>query len=113
MQLRSGERSILATFTLPEQAHACQAALRAAGFDVIQIDAVPSRSEDALTHVPQVEWGRLGYQADVLDDKWTAASAWDHDNGLIWGESWLLTAVVPEEAAGRALRIIREQGGRL
>ncbi|CAB1128738.1 conserved protein of unknown function [Candidatus Hydrogenisulfobacillus filiaventi] len=110
-----GYRNLLATFTFPEHAYACEQALRGAGFDVVQVDYVPSTPPDALNHAPAVEWGRQGYQPEVLDDKWTAASAWDHQGppGLIDGESYLLTAVVPEEDARRAETLIRQHGGRL
>jgi hypothetical protein len=105
------EVTVLASFTLPEDAEACQAALRRAGLDVVQV-APLSSGPDGPTESALVEWGRYGYQPDVLDDKWTAASAWDH-GGLIWGQGWLLTAVVPDEAAERARDIIRRYGGHL
>lgn len=103
------ERTILARFTFPEQADRAAQSLRHAGFDVVTVDTI----SDGDPHIqsPLVEWGRYGYQPTSLDDKWTSASAWDNPLGLTFGESILLTAVVPEEAAIRALTIIKEFGG--
>lgn len=107
------EVTLLATFTLPEDAETCRDALYRAGLDVVQVAPVASGPR-APTEPALVEWGRYGYQPDVLDDKWTAASSWDWANeGLIGGEGWLLTAVVPEEAAAQARTIIRRYGGHL
>lgn len=106
------EVNILATFTLPERAQAAADDLRAAGFEIVQIDRVPSQSPvPPLDHTPVVEWGRYGYQPNVLDDKWTAASSWENGSGLIDGESWLLTAVVESDDEVRARGIIRQHGG--
>lgn len=105
--------NILATFTLPERAQAAADDLRAAGFEIVQVDRVPSETPDPLKHGPVVEWGRYGYQPNVLDDKWTAASSWDNASGLIDGESWLVTAVVDAADQSRAEKIIRRHGGRI
>lgn len=109
----SREVNLLATFTMPENARHCQEALREQGFEIIQLDRVGSNVDTPLNHFPLVEWGRYGYQPNVLDDKWTAASSWDNEGGLIAGESWLLTAVVPDEDAPRARQVIEEHGGTL
>lgn len=106
------EKNLLASFTLFEQAEACQTELRRQGFDVVQIDDIPSLNQ-TLPHTPMVEWGRHSYEPDMLDDKWTAASAWDNPEGLIYGEGWLLTAVVPSEKSHEAARIIEQHGGKL
>lgn len=106
------ERTILASFTMPERAQQCQDALRAVGYDVVQVDAIQSNPETLSAHTPIVEWGRYGYEPTMVDDKWTGASSWEH-GGLIMGESWLLTAVVPEQDGDHVLQIIQSYGGRL
>jgi len=110
------ERNILATFTDYKRAEQCQKALHQAGFAIVQIDQVSSEDPDRLNQLstmPMVEWGRYGYQPDTLDDKWTAASSWDNPEGLIWGESWLFTAVVPESRGDEAEHLIRQFGGHI
>ena len=107
------EINLLARFTMLERAQACRDALRHNGFDVVQIDNIPSmESSQLLNHAPMVEWGRYGYEYDRLDDKWTMPAAWDHQ-GLGYGEDWLLTAVVPHDGAAKATAIIKEFGGKL
>lgn len=108
----SHEVNLLATFTLPENAHHCQDALRDLGFEIVQIDRM-SPGPGMVNHAPLVEWGRYGYQPDTLDDKWTAASAWENEGGLIAGESWLLTAVVPDQDVDQARQTIERYGGQL
>ncbi|MCY0880280.1 MAG: hypothetical protein OWU84_15260 [Firmicutes bacterium] len=108
------EKNLLASFASLEAAKDCQAALRQAGFDVVQVDRVNAPGGEALPHMPLVEWGRYGYQTDRLDDKWTSAAAWDDsDSGLLEGGAWLLTAVVPAENAAEAHAIIARHGGAL
>lgn len=107
------EVNLLAQFTFPEHAEACAQALRDHGFDVIQIDQVPSHQTRFVDHTPVVEWGRYGYQPNLIDDKWTAASSWDNPDGLIGGQTWLLTAVVEEDAADTVRKIIAHHGGTL
>lgn len=106
------EVTLMASFTLPENARRAEADLRAAGFDVVQVSEVADDGHGAPGE-PVVEWGRYGYQAHMLDDKWTTAAAWDNRLGLNLGEGLLLTAVVPAEERGRAARIIEGAGGRL
>ncbi len=107
------EINLLARFTILERAQACRDALRHQGFDVVQIDNIPSmESSQLLSHAPMVEWGRYGYEYGRLDDKWTMPAAWDHQ-GLGYGEDWLLTAVVPHDGAVKASAIIKEFGGKL
>lgn len=103
------ERTILARFTFPEQAERAAQSLRRAGFDVVTVDRMAEEPPHAPS--PLVEWGRYGYQSTSLDDKWTSASAWDNPWGLTFGESLLLTAVVPEEATMQVQAIIKDQGG--
>lgn len=109
----ANERNILASFTDPEHAYTCARALRAQGFDVVEVDDLPTTGSDpaGLPHAPMVDWGRYGYREDVLDDKWTAPSSWSHD-GLVVGEGWLLTAVIPAERYEEAAAIVRRAGGR-
>lgn len=104
------ERNILASFTDPEQAQDCANSLREQGFDAVQVDDVPSMQSQSLPHSPLVNWGRYGYQADTLDDKWTGSSAWQND-GLVLGEGWLLTVVVPRSRYEDAARIVHQYGG--
>jgi hypothetical protein len=108
--LSAEERTILARFTFRERAEAAREALHRAGLDVVSVGALHEGARNAF-EPPLVEWGRYGYEPRNLDDKWTSASSWDNALGLNLGESVLLTAVVPEEAAGRAADIIREHGG--
>lgn len=104
----ANEINILARFTFVERAEACQQALRANGFEVVQLDPITLDAEEPY---PVAEWGRFGYQVDAIDDKWTLASAWDNATGLIFGEDWLLTAVVEASDAERARKLIRDYGG--
>ncbi|MHB1610295.1 MAG: hypothetical protein ACYCOU_11890 [Sulfobacillus sp.] len=107
------ETNLLARFTSLERAQACRDALRDQGFDIVQIDNIPSLDgSQLLNQSPMVEWGRYGYEYERLDDKWTAASSWDH-HGLTDGEDWLLTAVVPHEETAQAIETIRKFGGKL
>ncbi len=107
------EKNLLASFANLDAAKKCQAALKNAGFPVVQVDNLDPTNMD-LPHAPLVEWGRYGYQADRLDDKWTDASSWqDSHTGLIEGASWLLTAVVDADRAGEAAHIIEQYGGSL
>lgn len=106
------EETLLAHFTFPEQAEKARTALLEAGFDVVQVDTVGQNANPR--QVPLVEWGRYGYQADGLDDKWTSAAAWDNMlniPGADVGEAILLTAVVDDTRAGEARDIIRRLGG--
>lgn len=105
------EITILAHFTFPDQAEKAQAALRAAGVDVVQVDTVGEVPQSP--QVPVVEWGRYGYEPTLPDDKWTSAAAWDNPLGLNLGEAVLLTAVVDSEHAETVRRTIRKFGGRL
>lgn len=107
----SDEANLLARFTFPESAQRCAEALRSAGYDIVQVDGLDVEESGAGPAV--VEWGRHGYQATNLDDKWTSAAAWDNQLGLNWGESIVLTAVVPAEAREHAIRLIKEHGGQL
>ncbi len=107
------EINLLARFTMLERAQACRDALRHQGFDVVQIDNIPSmESSQLLNHAPMVEWGRYGYEFDRLDDKWTVPAPWDH-HGLGYSEDWLLTAVVPHDEVDKASAIITDFGGKL
>lgn len=114
---QANEKNFLASFNSYDSARTCQQALQQQGFDVVQVDDIPSgpaASAGELPHAAQVEWGRHGYQADTLDDKWTAASSWDQSaTGLIEGGGWLLTAVVPAERAHEASTIIHKHGGKV
>ncbi len=101
------EIKLLARFTFSEQAEACQQALRAQGFDVVQVDPIAPEAQP----YPVAEWGRFGYQADAIDDKWTQVSSWDNSAGLVFGESWLLSAVVEASDAEHARQLIRNYGG--
>lgn len=107
----SNEANLLARFTFPESAQRCAEALRSAGFEIVQVDGLDVEESGAGPAV--VEWGRHGYQASNLDDKWTSAAAWDNQLGLNWGESIILTAVVPAAEQERAIRLIQEHGGQL
>ena len=104
------ESAILARFTFADRAEAVRDALRAHGFDVIDIrrpeDEQPPAGPTAL-----VEWGRYGYALTSLDDKWTSAASWDNALNLNLGEAVLLTAVVPKDRADEVRRIIRDGGG--
>lgn len=107
------QKNLLARFALLEKAQACRDTLRAKGFDIVQIDNIPSAGSSQLENLgPLVEWGRYGYDVDRLDDKWTAASAWGQQD-FLGGEDWLLTAVVPTDRAHEADQIIRQHGGQL
>ncbi|MGC8487764.1 MAG: hypothetical protein ACP5QO_06030, partial [Clostridia bacterium] len=78
----------------------------------VQVDTVGRNASSR--QVPLVEWGRFGYQADSLDDKWTSAAAWDNMlniPGANVGEAILLTAVVDDTRAAEARDIIRRLGG--
>lgn len=108
------EKNLLASFANLEAAKRCQHELRQQGFDVVQVDDLTPKGDAALPHAPLVEWGRYGYQADRIDDKWTSPGSWtDSHTGLIEGAAWLLTAVVPAEEAARAAHIIEQYGGSL
>lgn len=107
------DKNLLARFTLLEKAQACRSELWDQGFRTVQIDNIPSLESSQLQNqAPLVEWGRYGYQFDQMDDKWTAASSWGND-GLIGGDDWLLTAVVPQDRASDVADIIRQHDGRL
>jgi hypothetical protein len=106
------EVTLMASFTLSENARRAEADLRAAGFDVVQVSDASDGGYGAPGE-PLVEWGRYGYQAQMPDDKWTTAAAWDNRLGLNVGEGLLLTAVVPRDERGRAATIIEAAGGRL
>lgn len=105
------EINLLAQFTFPERAQDCADALQRHGFDVVQIDQLPSEAGPQRAQVPVVEWGRYGYQPNIVDDKWTQTSSWDNPQGFIDGEAWLLTAVVDEDAVELARHIIKAHGG--
>lgn len=108
------EQTLLAHFTFPEQAEKARNALVEAGLDIVQVDHVDQQASSR--QVPLVEWGRYGYQADGLDDKWTSAAAWDNQlniPGADIGEGILLTAVVDEDRADEARGIIKHFGGAL
>lgn len=107
------EHNFLAAFNSLEEAENCRHQLRNAGFDIVQIDQLSEGpSAQDLNHEPLVEWGRYGYQPEVLDDKWTTSSSWQNE-GLINGGEWLLTAVVSQIDGEKARKIIIESGGRL
>lgn len=108
---RSREATLLATFNFAEDARRAADTLRGAGFDVVQVAAAAGRPDPVGE--PLVEWGRCGYEARALDDKWTSAAAWDNALGLDIGGGTLLTAVVPEGDRARAAQLIKEAGGRL
>ncbi len=106
------EQNILAFFDTLEGAEKCQHDLRKRGFDVVQIDSVPTdMGDEVLSHAPLVNWGRYGYDVGRLDDKWTAAGSWQ-EHGLNAG-AWLLTAVVPQGDRDHAAEIIQKSGGQL
>ncbi|PSR21733.1 MAG: hypothetical protein C7B45_09630 [Sulfobacillus acidophilus] len=108
------EANLLAAFADLAAAQRCQNALRDEGFDVIEIDRLDRSDDDSLPHPPLVNWGRDGYQIGRLQDKWTTSAAWtDSPNGLIAGGAWLLTAVVPSEAADHVRHVIQQYGGSL
>lgn len=106
------EVTLLASFDRPEQAQRAADALRAAGFDIVQLADGASASAEPVG-APLVEWGRYGYQMGALDDKWTTAAAWEDPLGLTLGGGTLLTAVVPSADRPRAAHVIEAAGGRL
>ncbi len=108
----AGEVTLLASFDEPEPAQRAAQALRAAGFDIVQV-ADSGASSGARAGEPLVEWGRHGYQMEASDDKWTSAAAWANPWGLDLGGGILLTAVVPSAERARAAAIIETAGGRL
>ncbi|MDA8198149.1 MAG: hypothetical protein M0Z54_01785 [Thermaerobacter sp.] len=109
---RGREVTLMARFDRPEQAERAAQALRAAGFDIVQLaDGAPGGPEPV--GAPLVEWGRYGYQMGALDDKWTTAAAWENPLGLTLGSGTLLTAVVPSADRQRAAQVIEAAGGRL
>lgn len=105
------EVTLMASFNFAEDARRAADTLRASGFDVVQV-AAAAQSPDPVGQ-PLVEWGRYGYQAGALDDKWTSAAAWDNALGLDLGGGALLTAVVPDTDRARAAQLIQDAGGRL
>lgn len=106
------EKNLLASFASLESAKRCQDALHDAKFQVVQVDDLDPTGD--FPHTPLVEWGRYGYQAGRLDDKWTDSSSWMNSRtGMIEGAAWLLTAVVPAERAGEAAHLIEQYGGSL
>jgi hypothetical protein len=111
-RMSQDEHTILARFTLPEQAHRALHRLQEAGFETVAVDAIDEAPTDAVA-APQVEWGRYGYEPGRIDDKWTTAAAWDNELGLNWGGGILLTAVVPGDRRAEAERLIEEAGGTL
>ena len=107
------QKNLLARFALLEKAQACRDALRAQGFDIVQIDNIPSAGSSQLQNLsPLVEWGRYGYEVDRFDDKWTVASDWGNQ-GVLGGEDWLLTAVVPHDRSQEVAEMIQHHGGQL
>ncbi|MCL5063537.1 MAG: hypothetical protein M1600_00380 [Firmicutes bacterium] len=110
--MMSDEVNLSAQFTLPERAEACAEALRDEGFDVIQIDPVRSFQMNSLEPPSSIaEWGRYAYQPDIVDDKWTQATAENESADLMDSEAWLLTAVVETDAVEEVRTIIRHHGG--
>jgi hypothetical protein len=109
------EQNLLAAFRDLAAAQHCQDALREQHFDVVEVSHLDStQSPDILPHAPLVQWGRYGYQARRLDDRWTSPASWTGVTpGVDDGGAWLLTAVVPAEDAQCAARIIKEYGGSL
>lgn len=109
---RGREVTLIASFDRPEQAERAADALRAAGFDIVQVADGASGTPDAPGE-PLVEWGRYGYHTGARDDNWTTAAAWDNPSGLNLGDGMLLTAVVPSADRPQAAQIIEAGGGRL
>ena len=103
--------TLMASFDRPEQAERAADALRAAGFDIVQLADGAGRPEPV--GAPLVEWGRSGYHMGALDDKWTTAAAWENPLGWTLGGGTLLTAVVPSADRPRAAQVIEAAGGRL
>lgn len=105
----ASEVNLLSRFTSERSAEACAESLRAHGFDIVQVDSVnPTPETDVNWLSPVVEWGRYGYQPDLVDDKWIQTSS----NGLGLNEpTWLVTAVVEDPDAPVAREIIRQHGG--
>jgi hypothetical protein len=107
------QRTLLARFTWADRARQAMERLRAHGLTTVSVDRLDARDDVPENPVaePWVDWGRLGYTPERLDDKWTSASAWDNGLGLISGEGVLLTAVVPADREDEARRLIQEAGG--
>lgn len=128
MQLRPGERSILATFTESRDAEAAAHALRAAGFGTVQVDRV---SRFGMVPFNRQLNNPIAGQAGTLtgltlyagdDDRGGAdvgpLLAADAAVSGLSGEAverdvFLLTAVVPEAQTQAAADIIKRHGGRV
>ncbi len=101
------EKNLLAFFARLEDAQECQNTLRQKGFDVVQVDPIPSQSTyDTLNNAPQLSWEQLGYGADTA-----GMSTWGGQG--MNADSWLLTAVVPAVERDSVAKIITRLGGQL
>ena len=125
MKLPEGYRTILAGFSSPEAARRAARALGRMGAEAVQVDRV-SRYPGSETEAPrQPLSGRVESLAALTlglppgdPDRGAALAADPAASGLAGGPSpgwtpYLLTAVVAEEQAERALEVVRRHGGRL
>ncbi len=103
------EKNLLAFFPKIEDAQECQSRLRHEGFDVVQIDPIPTQSAyDTLNNTRMLEGSIL--LEDVLA---TGADSANLASQGIIADAWLFTAVVPAAERDRVARIISDHGGQL
>lgn len=127
MRLNPGERALLASFHYFPQAEACKRALTQAGISTVQLDRI---GEHGYNPEPT-------YSRPVLGEETSQTVAFFDNSGQVTGPSArvmtaampevsgmagaitaqghgvLLTAVVSEDQAALAERIIHEHGGRI
>ncbi|MGB9661212.1 MAG: hypothetical protein ACPL5F_04235 [Moorellaceae bacterium] len=131
MQLRPGQRSLLATFSSSTRAQKCAAALEQAGFKEVQTDRVSrlgtrfnDRYNNPLANQGNTITGLTLYSADInplvktdtralLGAEPSVSGSGLKDYGLAGGEGFLLTVVTSEGRAEEAKRIIQQYGGRI
>ncbi len=97
------EATLTASFGGVEQAERAAQALRAAGFDIVQVSEGAFAAEAPMGE-PWAEWGWPGYQ--------TGAGG-DHPLGMARNDGPLLRAVIPVTDRPRVVHIIEAAGGRL
>jgi len=130
MQLRQGERAILASFASSNDAERATRALRQAGFRTVQLDRISrytprsdaefnnplagrARTQTGLS-LASADLARMGERDDrTLLGADPAVSGYGLLNyGVAGGEAFLVTVVAPEAGIERALEILRQHGGR-
>ncbi|MGG4441636.1 hypothetical protein ABEX32_13210 [Brevibacillus fortis] len=119
------ERNILAGFLTEDDAQKAENALRQAGFSIIQIDRIGQIPDEGIERIMNPLTGSFpglgsltlsgnfpsGRDASILAAADPDASGYTDRDDSYYNRTVLLTAVVPEEQADEATRIIESFGG--